>query len=221
MDVHRFAEVRVNWTVGAINNFSSMNDLSRQSRTPISIVSVDASQCYDRVNHVITSLVWLALVGVVGPAKVLLHCLQTVKLFQRTGHGGSSTFTRGKGFYFMGMGQSSRGAPPSWICPSSVIVGILRKLKHGTRIIDLMTRSLIHSVGAMFVDDSDLYCQVKYMQSAEKLYKTIQAETKMWRDLLLATRGCLKPEKMFLVHARLHMNVVRESGFLGSLSTGS
>ena len=34
-----------------------MEDLSRQSRTPVSIVSIDAAQCYDRVNHVIMSLV--------------------------------------------------------------------------------------------------------------------------------------------------------------------
>ena len=35
------------------------------------------------------------------------------------------------------------------------------------------------------------------MPSAEYLYETIQAETKMWGDLLLATGGCLKPEKCF------------------------
>ena len=45
----------------------------------MSTVSVDAAQCYDKVNHVITSLVWLALIGVVGPIKVLIHCLQTMK----------------------------------------------------------------------------------------------------------------------------------------------
>ena len=55
-----------------------MEDLSRQSRTPMSVVSVDAAQCYDRINHVIISLVWLTLIGVVGPIKVLLHCLQTM-----------------------------------------------------------------------------------------------------------------------------------------------
>ena len=58
----------------------------------------------------------------------------------------------------MGLGQESRGAPPSWICLSSVIVNILRNLKHGAHLIDPMTASLIPSVGAMFVDDSDLYC---------------------------------------------------------------
>ena len=33
-----------------------MEDLSRQSSTPMSMVSVDTSQCYDRVNHVITAV---------------------------------------------------------------------------------------------------------------------------------------------------------------------
>ena len=59
-----------------------VGDLSRQSRIHVSIVSVDAAQCYDRVNHVIMSLVWLALIGVVGPIKVLLHCLQIMRFFK-------------------------------------------------------------------------------------------------------------------------------------------
>ena len=84
-----------------------MEELSRQSKIPMSIVSVDAAQCYDRVNHMIMSLVWLALIGIVGPIKDLLHCLQTMKFFQRTGHGDSSTFTGGEGSYFMGLGQGS------------------------------------------------------------------------------------------------------------------
>ena len=58
-----------------------------------------------------------------------------------------------------------------------------------------MTGSLVHSVGAMFVDDLDLYCWVESMPSAEDLYETIQAETKMWGDLLLATGGSLSHDK--------------------------
>jgi len=37
-------------------------DLSRQSRLPMALVSIDAAQCYDRVNHLMMSLVWLALI---------------------------------------------------------------------------------------------------------------------------------------------------------------
>jgi hypothetical protein len=41
-----------------------MVDLSRQARQPIVVVSADEAYCYDRVNHVIMSLVWLAVLSV-------------------------------------------------------------------------------------------------------------------------------------------------------------
>ena len=176
-----------------------MNDLSRQSRTPMSIVSVDAAQGYDRVNHVIMSLVWLALIGVKRPIKVLFHCLQAMKFFWRTGYGDSSTFTGGEGFYFMGLGQGSRGAPPSWICLSSAIVNILRKPKHGAHIVDPITGILIHSMGAMFMDGSDLYCWVETMPRAEELYGTIQAETKSGGIYCWPLEDAYN-QKVFLVH---------------------
>jgi hypothetical protein len=34
-----------------------MADLSRQARQPVAIILADAAHCYDRVNHVIMSLV--------------------------------------------------------------------------------------------------------------------------------------------------------------------
>ena len=57
--------------------------------------------------------------------------------------------------------------------------------------------ALIHSLGAMCVDDSDLYCWIEYMESAEEMYEQIQKETTAWGHLLMATGGCLKPEKCF------------------------
>jgi hypothetical protein len=60
-----------------------MADLSRQARQPMAVVSADAAYCYDRVNHVIMSLVWLALTNGNIPAIVsMLICLQTMKFFQ-------------------------------------------------------------------------------------------------------------------------------------------
>ena len=90
-------------------------DLSRQARHPMKVVSVDAAQCYVRVNHVIMALVWYALIGMMGPILVLLHCMQNMRLFQRTGFGDSTTFLDGGRLlkYLMGLGQGSRGAPPS------------------------------------------------------------------------------------------------------------
>jgi hypothetical protein len=50
-------------------------DISRQSHTPMAIMSVDAAQCYDRVHHGLMSLTWLALIQNLPVVKILLSCL--------------------------------------------------------------------------------------------------------------------------------------------------
>jgi hypothetical protein len=47
-----------------------MADLSRQLRWPMIVTSADAAYCYDRVNHMIKSLVWLVLTNGSIPAIV-------------------------------------------------------------------------------------------------------------------------------------------------------
>ncbi len=60
-----------------------MANLSQQARHPMTVVSADAAYCYDRVNHIIMSLVWLVLKNGNIPAIVTsLICLQTMKFFQ-------------------------------------------------------------------------------------------------------------------------------------------
>jgi hypothetical protein len=91
-----------------------MADLSRQARHLMIVTSADAAYCYDRVNHVIMSLVWLVLTNGNVPAIVAaLICLQTMKFFQRMGFGELKTFFGGP-FYFpymMGLGQGNRASP--------------------------------------------------------------------------------------------------------------
>ena len=77
-------------------------------------VAVHAILCYDRVNYVIMSLLWFSLIGQLGPIAVLLTYLQTM-IFQRTGFGETTSFLdeRKLETYLIGLGQGSRGAPPS------------------------------------------------------------------------------------------------------------
>ena len=96
---------------GAKFDKTLMEDLSRQLRTPMSIVSVDAAQCYDRVNHVIMSLVWLALIGVVGPIKVLIHCLQTMKFLSENRAWRFKHFHRRRRVLFHGFGARQQRCP--------------------------------------------------------------------------------------------------------------
>jgi hypothetical protein len=98
------------------------------------ITSVDAAYCYDRVNHIIMSLLWLVLPNSNIPAIVAaLMCLQTMKFFQRTSFVESKTFFGGP-FYFpymMGLGQGNRAALPSWIQLSKVLVNVFQAAEPG------------------------------------------------------------------------------------------
>jgi hypothetical protein len=71
-------------------------NLSRQARHPMTVVSADAAYCYDRINHVVMSLVWLVLTGNTPAIVATLICLQTMKFFQRTGFGDSKSFFGGQ-----------------------------------------------------------------------------------------------------------------------------
>jgi len=130
-----------------------MADLSRQARHPMTVVSADAAYCYDRVNHIIMSLVWLVLTGNMPAIVATLICLQTMKFFQRTGFGDSKTFFGGLRHepYMMGLGQGNRAAPSSWIQLSAVLVNVYKQLGMGTDLHDPITGERIHSMGAMYI----------------------------------------------------------------------
>ncbi len=72
-----------------------MANLSRQARHLMTVVSADAAYCYDRVNHIVMSLVWLVLTGNTPAIVATLICLQTMKFFQCTGFGDLKSFFGG------------------------------------------------------------------------------------------------------------------------------
>ena len=71
-------------------------DLSRQLRHPLATMSADADKCYNRINHIVMSLLLLAIVGTIGPVVAMLHPIQTMKFYQRTARGNSKTFMGGR-----------------------------------------------------------------------------------------------------------------------------
>ncbi len=164
-----------------------MADLSRQARHPLAIVLADAAYCYDKVNHIIMSLVWLVLTNGNIPAIVAtLICLQTMKFFQRTGFGESKTFFGGIHhlLYMMGLGQGNRAAPLSWIQLSAVMVTVFKQLNLGGIIHDPISDALIHSMGALFVDDTDMYTWRRHILNPGDLWEQTQIEIKQWSHLL-------------------------------------
>jgi hypothetical protein len=181
-------------------NKTLMPDLLRQACHPMIVTLADTAYCYDRVNHVIMSLVWLVLTNCNFPAIVAaLVCLQMMIFFQRTGFGESKTFFGGSLYfpYMMGLGQGNRAAPPSWIQLSVVLVNIYKQLNLGSVITDPNTAEVIHTMGALFVDDTDLYTWLEDTLDLRKVWSQAQLELEHWSSLLNATGGALKPEKCF------------------------
>jgi hypothetical protein len=122
-----------------------------------------------------------------------------MKFFQQTGFGNSESSFGGLLYHpcMMGLGQGNRAAPPLWIQLSSVMVNVYKQLGLGTDIHDLITDDIIHSMGAMFVKDLDLYTWKDDIKDSVKLMMQAQKEVSEWRLLLNATGGTLKPKKCF------------------------
>jgi hypothetical protein len=173
-------------------------DLSRQARQSMTIVSADAANCYNRVNHVIMSLIWLTLLnGNIPPIVSALMFLQMMKFFQQTGFGKSKTFFGGQNLqkYIMGLGQGSRAATPSWVQVIAVLVTVYKQLGLGGYITDPLSHEIIHTMGAVFVDNTDLFTGGKDSAKSTKPWRQTQTNVNQWNNLLHATGGAFKPEK--------------------------
>ncbi len=97
----------------------------------------------------------------------------------------------------MGLGQGNRAAPPLWIQLSVVLVNVFRQLELRALLLDPITLEMIHTMGALFVDDTDLYTLRDQLLNPGDLWRQTQVDLHQWSCLLNATGGALKPEKFF------------------------
>jgi hypothetical protein len=89
------------------------------------------------------------------------------------------------------LGQGNRAAPSSWIQLSAVLVNVFKQLKLGAFVLDPMTQELIHTMGALFVDDTNLYMWKDGLLDPGELWHQTQVELLQWSSLLNATGGAL------------------------------
>ncbi len=97
----------------------------------------------------------------------------------------------------MGLGQGNRAAPPSWIQLNAVLVNVFKQLNLGSMIKVPITAEIIHTMGALFVDDTNLYTWLEDTLDLGEVWSQAQLELEHWSCLLNATRGALKLEKCF------------------------
>jgi hypothetical protein len=119
--------------------------------------------------------------------------------FQRTGYGKSKIFFDGPIYfpYMMGLGQGNRTTPLSWIQLSMVLVIVFKQLNMGALIQDPITAEVIHSMGTLFVYDTNLYTWRENILDLGDLWCQAQLELEHWSCLLNARVGALKSDKCF------------------------
>jgi hypothetical protein len=143
--------------------------------------------------------VWLALQVPITAVAIIINCLQYMKIFTRTGWGDSSKYFGGlqTPTPFCGLGQGSKAAPASWIQLSSIIVNVYKAMGFGTKVSDPITGEQSHTIGCLFVDDTDLYGLDESLTSVAQVASNASLQISWWSRLLNATGGAIKGAKSF------------------------
>ena len=173
-------------------------DLSRQLRHPMASTSADAGNCYDRIHHTIMSLLMLAVTGWVGAVVAALYPIQTMKFYQRTAYGDSTTYMGGKRQRpLMGLCQGNGAAPGLWSMLAAVLMHCYYNEGFGARITSPISRHVMETMGTIFVDDTNLDVWLPAYRSTGEIWAEMQESVDMWGNLLNATGGAVKPEKCY------------------------
>ena len=133
-------------------------DFSRQFQQSLVAVSVDANKCNDRINHIIMSLLLLAIEGGKGSTKAMLLCIQGMQFFQQTGRRDSNTFMGDQpgSNPLQGLCQDNGAAQACWLMLSSLMMRVYRKGGHVSTMTLPVSGTPIEFMGKIFVDNTDL-----------------------------------------------------------------
>ena len=160
-------------------------------------MSADADKCYDCINHIIMSLLLLAIIGTIDPVVAMLHPIQSMKFYQRTARGDSKTFMGGRGREnpLQGLCQGNGAAPACWLIICSVLMHCYKSRGFGLRIISPISRATINFLGAIYVDDTDLIVTHSDLQTQEAVLDSLYSSTEAWSLGLNRTGGAINPNK--------------------------
>ena len=171
-------------------------DYSRLTLTTLAVASVDAAQCYDRIQHTMASLAcqcW----GIPTPAlATLLKTVQMMKIYLRTAHGDTEDHIPNDGEVpFQGILQGNGAGPAIWLVISTFLVLLLRHRNHVSSVISPLTKTMATLVGLLFVDDTDLITLAAAGETDQQVIHKLQQAVDTWQGGLNTTGGALKRKK--------------------------
>ena len=167
-------------------------DMARQLRRPLLVASVDASQCYDHIAHAVAALTLRAYKVQQSSVLTMLHPIQNMEYYLRTGFGESSTFFGGSNGKKQGSCQGNGGAPPTWQQISSLLLNTHRRANHTITITSPISKRTIKQVGILYVDDTNLVAGLRPEDDALSVLARGQESVTQCGRSLMATGGGMK-----------------------------
>jgi hypothetical protein len=97
-----------------------------------------------------------------------------------------------------GLCQGSGAAPSGWAVVSIVILNAHKAESHGATFHCPITKSTLHLVAILFVDDIDLiHIDLENLETLEDTHEALQRSVHSWGSKLIVSGGALKPSKCF------------------------
>ncbi len=174
-------------------------DIIRQMRLPAGISAVNADNCYDRIAHPITSLVFQSLGTKKKACKSFFTTIQDMKFFLRIGFGDSKEYASATGeIKTQGLCQGNGAAPAGWTMNSIVMINAHKRKGHSVHLRSPITGKTAHLAGLVFVNDTDMgHFNMNKSETVHEAHLALQKSITNWGRLLIATGGALKPAKCF------------------------
>lgn len=132
-------------------------DIVRQLRRPAALASVDAANCYDRVEHAIASMVFQAFGTPANTCVSMLKAIQEMQFFLWTALGDSDKAVGARiNLKTQGYMQGNGAAPAGWAVVSITIIQAHKKEGHGATFLCPVTMRRHDICGILYVNDTDL-----------------------------------------------------------------
>jgi hypothetical protein len=170
---------------------------------PLTAMSANVDKCYGRINHIVMSLLLLAIVGSIGSVVAMLFPIQTMKFFQRTARGDSTTFVGGCGKEnpLQELCQGNGAGPACWLMLSSILMHCYERQGFISRIISPISGAMVNFLGEMCVDDTDLIITRPEFTTEQQTQEGLRDAAWAWELGLNATGSAINPEKSRWIYA--------------------
>ncbi len=110
------------------------------------------------MNHIIMSLLLLAIGRKEGPTSGMLRPIQQMRFFQRTVRGGSDTCMGGQPSNnpLQGLCEGNGAAPACWLMLSALMMNVYCRGGLMFATVSRIKGELVEFTGKMYIDDTDL-----------------------------------------------------------------